>query len=147
MKAKCIKCGDTVEVTKPREYKSCKCGAIALDYGDPPYYYRTVGSPEDFDGEIEDAPKLRERAIDVIGEENIGGESKPMGNIVIEPFRPELMTTCHEPAIISRAAVIDSFWSEMAEHFKKLGKYSDLMVQKECFEALAKLCEEKSENS
>lgn len=61
MKAKCIKCGDTVEVTRPKEYKTCKCGAIALDYGDPPYYYRVGGNPEDFDGEIEDAPKIRER--------------------------------------------------------------------------------------
>ena len=55
MKAKCKKCGDTVEVTKLREYKTCKCGAIGLDYGDG-YYYRVCGSPEDFDGEIEGAP-------------------------------------------------------------------------------------------
>lgn len=77
MKAKCKKCGDTVEVTRLREYKTCKCGAINLDYGDE-FYYRIGGSPEDFDGEIEDAPKIRERAMDIIGEENIGGESKPM---------------------------------------------------------------------
>lgn len=55
MKAKCKKCGDTVEVTKLREYKTCKCGAIGLDYGDG-YYYRVCGSPEDFDGEIEGVP-------------------------------------------------------------------------------------------
>lgn len=79
MKAKCKKCGDTVEVTRLREYKACKCGAIALDYGDPPYYSRVCGNPEDFDGEIEGIPKIGERAIDIIGEENIGGESKPMG--------------------------------------------------------------------
>lgn len=60
MRAKCKKCGDTVEVTKPGEYKSCKCGAIALDYGDPPYYFRVVGNLENFDGEIEDAPKIRD---------------------------------------------------------------------------------------
>lgn len=93
MKAKCKKCGDTVEVTKLREYKTCKCGAIGLDYGDPPYYYRVVGDPENFDGEIEGAPKIEERvkpselcnlddsmekAMNIIGEENIGGESKPM---------------------------------------------------------------------
>ena len=58
MKAKCRKCGDIVEVTRPREFKSCKCGAIALDYGDGEYYFRVCGSPEDFDGEIEDAPKI-----------------------------------------------------------------------------------------
>lgn len=77
MKAKCKRCGDTIEVTKPREYKTCRCGAIGLDYGDE-FYYRVVGNSEGFDGEIEDAPKLRERAIDIIGEENIGGESMSM---------------------------------------------------------------------
>lgn len=95
MKAKCRKCGDTIEVTKLREYKTCKCGAIGLDYGDE-FYYRVVGNPENFEGEIEDAPKVKdrvkpselcnvdesmERAMDIIGEENIGGESKPMGKI------------------------------------------------------------------
>ena len=90
MKAKCRKCGDTIEVTKLREYKTCKCGAIGLDYGEPPYYYRVCGNPENFEGEIEDAPKVKdrvkpselcnvdesmERAMDIIGEENIGGES------------------------------------------------------------------------
>lgn len=59
MRAKCKRCGDIVEVTRPREFKSCKCGAIALDYGDGEYYFRVCGSPEDFDGEIEDAPKTR----------------------------------------------------------------------------------------
>ena len=57
MKAKCRKCSDIVEVTKLREYKTCKCGAIGLDYGDG-YYYRVCGDPEDFDGEIEGAPKV-----------------------------------------------------------------------------------------
>ena len=59
MKAKCRKCGDTVEVTRLREYKSCKCGAISLDYGDG-FYYRVGGNPEDFDGNIEDAPKIKD---------------------------------------------------------------------------------------
>lgn len=95
MKAKCKKCGDTVEVTRLREFKPCKCGAISLDYGDE-FYYRVGGNPEDFDGEIEGAPEIKdpirpsemcnlddsmERAMDIIGEENIGGESKPMGKI------------------------------------------------------------------
>lgn len=60
MRAKCRKCGDTVEVTRPKEFKSCKCGAISLDCGDE-YYYRVCGAPEDFDGEIEDVPKIEER--------------------------------------------------------------------------------------
>lgn len=62
MKARCRKCGDTVEVTRPREFKSCKCGAINLDYGDE-FYYRIGGSPEDFDGEIEDIPKIHNADI------------------------------------------------------------------------------------
>lgn len=59
MRVKCKQCGDTVEVTRPREYKTCKCGAIGLDYGDGDYYYRVCGNPENFDGEIEGAPKVR----------------------------------------------------------------------------------------
>lgn len=55
MRCKCRKCGDIVEVTRQSEYKTCKCGAIGLDYGDG-YYYRVCGNPEDFDGEIEGAP-------------------------------------------------------------------------------------------
>lgn len=74
MRAKCKRCGDIVEVTRPREFKSCKCGAIALDYGDE-YYYRVCGNPEDFDGEIEDAPKIHN------------------GNIGIEHFHPEQTVT------------------------------------------------------
>lgn len=85
MKAKCKKCGETIEVTRLREFKSCKCGAINLDYGDGENYFRVGGNPEDFDGEIEDVPKIRfaddsmERAMNIIGEENIGGESEPVG--------------------------------------------------------------------
>lgn len=110
MRAKCRKCGDTVEVTRLREYKTCKCGAIGLDYGDG-YYYRVNGDPEDFDGDVEDPPEapgwVKEygRATDIIGEENIGGYS---GKAPVKT---------------------DNFWVEMAEHFK----------------AMAKLCEEKSE--
>lgn len=120
MKAKCRKCGDTVEVTHTREYKTCKCGAIGLDYGDPPYYYRVCGNPEDFDGEVEDAPETiggrseLERATDIIGEENIGG------------YSGEDLATCFTSEQIE-PTITDSFWVEMAEHFK----------------AMAKLCEER----
>lgn len=62
MKAKCKRCGDTIEVTKLKEYKTCKCGAIGLDYGDG-YYYRVIGNVKNFDGEIEDAPKIHDREI------------------------------------------------------------------------------------
>lgn len=57
MRAKCKKCGDIVEVTDYKEFKTCKCGAIGLDYGDG-YYCRAIGYPENFDGEIEDRPAL-----------------------------------------------------------------------------------------
>lgn len=102
MRAKCKRCGDIVEVTRPREFKSCKCGAINLDYGDG-LYYRVGGNPEDFDGEIEGVPELKddlvyrpraikadnsmERAMDIIGEENIGGESKPLRKTDLEKFK------------------------------------------------------------
>jgi len=51
MRAKCAKCGDIIEVSHYGEYKSCKCGAISLDYGDG-YYSRMGGAPEDFDKEL-----------------------------------------------------------------------------------------------
>lgn len=58
MKAKCAKCGDIVEVSHLKEYKTCKCGAISLDYGDE-YYSRMGGAPEDFDKEFD-----KEQGID-----------------------------------------------------------------------------------
>ena len=58
MKAKCAKCGDIVEVSHFKEYKTCKCGAISLDYGDG-YYSRMGGAPEDFDKEFD-----KEQGID-----------------------------------------------------------------------------------
>lgn len=58
MRAKCAKCGDIVEVSHFKEYKSCKCGAISLDYGDG-YYSRMGGAPEDFDKEFD-----KEQGID-----------------------------------------------------------------------------------
>jgi len=58
LKAKCAKCGDIVEVSHPREFKSCKCGAISLDYGDG-YYSRMGGAPDDFDKEFD-----KEQGID-----------------------------------------------------------------------------------
>ena len=58
MRAKCAKCHDIVEVSRPCEYKSCKCGAISLDYGDG-YYSRMGGAPEDFDKEFD-----KEQGID-----------------------------------------------------------------------------------
>lgn len=64
MKAKCKRCGDAVEVTRPKEFKSCKCGAINLDYGDE-YYYRVGGSPDDFDGEIEDMPVIHDGYVNI----------------------------------------------------------------------------------
>lgn len=66
MKAKCKRCGDTIEVTRLREYKTCKCGAIGLDYGDG-YYFRVCGNPENFDGEVKGIPRIKdiERISDI----------------------------------------------------------------------------------
>lgn len=60
MKAKCAKCGDIVEVSHLREYKTCKCGAISLDYGDG-HYSRMGGAPEDFDKEFDKAQGIEDR--------------------------------------------------------------------------------------
>lgn len=60
MRAKCAKCGDIVEVSHFKEYKSCKCGAISLDYGDG-YYSRMGGAPEDFDKEFDKAQGIEDR--------------------------------------------------------------------------------------
>lgn len=60
MKAKCARCGDIVEVSHFKEYKTCKCGAISLDYGDG-YYSRMGGAPEDFDKEFDKAQGIENR--------------------------------------------------------------------------------------
>ena len=52
LKAKCAHCHEEIIVSHPREYKSCKCGAIALDFGDG-YYFRVCGNPSDFDKEYD----------------------------------------------------------------------------------------------
>lgn len=52
LKAKCAKCHEVIEVSRFGEYKSCKCGAISLDFGDG-YYFRMGGNPEDFDKEFD----------------------------------------------------------------------------------------------
>lgn len=52
MRAKCAHCHEIVEVSRLREYKTCKCGAIGLDYGDG-YYSRMSGNVEDFDKEFD----------------------------------------------------------------------------------------------
>lgn len=53
MRAKCAKCHDIVEVSRFGEYKTCKCGAISLDFGDE-YHSRMGGNPEDFDKEFDE---------------------------------------------------------------------------------------------
>lgn len=60
MRAKCAKCGDIVEVSHYNEFKSCKCGAISLDYGDG-YYSRTCGAPENFDKEFDKEQGIEDR--------------------------------------------------------------------------------------
>lgn len=58
MMAKCAKCGTEIVVSHPREFKSCKCGAISLDYGDG-YYSRMAGAPESFDKEFDEAHGIK----------------------------------------------------------------------------------------
>lgn len=53
LKAKCAWCHDVVEVSHLREYKTCKCGKIGLDFGDG-YYCRMNGNPSDFDKKFDE---------------------------------------------------------------------------------------------
>lgn len=161
MKAKCRKCGDIVEVTRPGEYKSCKCGAIGLDYGDPPYYYRVVGNPENFDGEIEDVPKIKdpirpsemcnlgdsmERAMNVIGEENIGGESKSLKDAGLrDPDNPSEAGVAKISMDTANARVVDTNLDNIGTYLEELSialeETSDLVNK------ISRLVRERSDKS
>ena len=79
MRAKCAWCHDVVEVSCLREFKTCKCGRIGLDFGDG-HYSRMIGSPSDFDKKFDEengikrfeafmleAPKMETRIKTVFG--------------------------------------------------------------------------------
>lgn len=105
MKAKCKKCGDTVEVTKFKEYKTCKCGAIGLDYGDG-YYYRVCGNPDDFDGEIEGSPKMKDIGhISDIDSMEPGSTIKIAGHKATVKAIVKATETFNEPIIVSRGEI------------------------------------------
>lgn len=44
-KIKCRKCGDVIESVSTHDFKSCKCGAVAVDGGHD--YLKRCGSPKD----------------------------------------------------------------------------------------------------
>ena len=46
-KIKCKKCGDVIESTYRHDFKSCKCGAVAVDGGKD--YLRRIGYEEDYE--------------------------------------------------------------------------------------------------
>lgn len=46
-KIKCKKCGDVIESKSVHDFKSCKCGAVAVDGGH--CYLRRCGSREDWE--------------------------------------------------------------------------------------------------
>jgi uncharacterized protein (DUF1330 family) len=46
-RAKCRKCGDVVESKNVHDYRSCTCGAIAVDGGTD--YLKRTGNPEDIE--------------------------------------------------------------------------------------------------
>ena len=48
-KIKCRKCGNIIESTSVHDFKSCSCGACAVDGGTE--YLRRLGEPEDW-GEL-----------------------------------------------------------------------------------------------
>ena len=62
-KIKCKKCGDVIESTYRHDFKSCKCGAVAVDGGKD--YLRRIGYEEDYEelSEVEKEDKKDERKI------------------------------------------------------------------------------------
>lgn len=46
-KIKCKKCGDVIESVTVHDFKSCKCGAVAVDGGHD--YLRRVGELDDME--------------------------------------------------------------------------------------------------
>lgn len=46
-KIKCKKCGDVIESVTVHDFKSCKCGAVAVDGGHD--YLRRVGELEEME--------------------------------------------------------------------------------------------------
>lgn len=46
-KIKCKKCGGIIESTYRHDYRTCKCGAVAVDGGHD--YLRRCGNLEDFE--------------------------------------------------------------------------------------------------
>lgn len=128
MKAKCKKCGDTVEVTRLREYKICKCGAIGLDYGDGENYCRVCGDPEDFDGAIEGVtlppiqePRPREPRASTLQQ----AESRPIDTDLnvndISPCLDSLSTALSESADLVKkiAKLINESTKRINERSKK----------------------------
>lgn len=51
----CAKCLDVIKSETRHDFKTCKCGAIAVDGG--PDYTRCLGYPEDFIWDFEEEQK------------------------------------------------------------------------------------------
>lgn len=45
-KVECVQCGDVIWSRYSGEFRTCKCGAIAID--STPHYTRYIGNPGDF---------------------------------------------------------------------------------------------------
>ena len=117
MRAKCAKCGSTVEVTKDREYKTCKCGAIGLDYGDG-YYYRVCGNPKNFDGKIEGVPKLE----DPIKSSEMCNADYDLASIDLSELGKSTISDPDLEALSNYYADIANCFERLADDFNHLSK-------------------------
>lgn len=125
LKAKCAKCHTIVEVSRYGEYKTCKCGAISLDYGDG-YYFRMGGNPEDFDKEFD-----KELGIDRFAPfKDISGGT----NTDIYALKPE-----QKPSIIYDMTTLTSLtW----EWFEKKGLNDPVMQLNKVIEEVGEIAHE-----
>ncbi len=58
-KARCCKCGDTIESKHVHDFVACKCGAIFVDGGRD--YLRRGGEPEDIEELSEVVENIKEK--------------------------------------------------------------------------------------
>ena len=128
LKAKCAKCGDIVEVSRYGEYKSCKCGAISLDYGDG-YYFRMGGAPEDFDKEFD-----KEQGIDRFKpyKEIKKQEVKPVEDMSYEELNN--ITTIYGEEIMQMCTLTKKVWEWFDEKGLKDPMVQFVKMEEECGE-------------
>lgn len=85
LKAKCAWCHDVIEVSKPREFKTCKCGRIGLDFGEG-YHYRMIGGPSDFDKKFDEENEIKRFEPFMSGASKMETEIKTVFGAPVRPI-------------------------------------------------------------